>query len=67
MPDRGRERFLATWGIWFYETMTRRSAEAFRLADELIAIARELHDSDLLVEAYHARIPGLLGPRTCMG
>ena len=60
LPDRGRERFLATWGIWFYETMTRRSAEAFRLADELIAIARELHDSDLLVEAYHARIPGLL-------
>jgi class 3 adenylate cyclase len=60
LPGRERERFLATWGIWFYETMTRRSADAFRLADDLLAIARELDDSDLLVEAYHARIPGLL-------
>jgi class 3 adenylate cyclase/predicted ATPase len=58
LPDRGRERFLATWGIWFYEMLSRRSAEALRLADELTAIARELDDPDLLVEAYHARMPG---------
>ena len=38
--------------------MTRRSGEALRLADDLIALARELDDPDLLVEAYHARMPG---------
>jgi class 3 adenylate cyclase len=58
LPGRGRERFRATWGMWFYETMTQRSGEALRLADDLIALARELDDPDLLVEAYHARMPG---------
>ena len=57
---RGRERFLATWGIWFHTTMTGRGPEAFQLADELVAIARELNDTDLLLEAYHARTPGLM-------
>jgi class 3 adenylate cyclase len=57
---RGRESFLATWGIWFHNTMTGRSSKAFALADELLALARGLNDSDLLVEAYHARMPGLL-------
>ncbi len=60
LPDRGRERFLATWGVWFHETMTGRTTEAFQRADHLLAIARELDDSDLLLEAYHARAPGLL-------
>ncbi len=60
MLGRGRERFLATWGIWFHTTMSGRTKEAFALADELLTIARELNDPDLLVEAYHARVPGLL-------
>jgi len=59
LPDRGRDRFLATWGIWFHSTMSGRSADGYRYADELVAIARELDDPDLLLEAYHARIPGL--------
>jgi predicted ATPase len=60
LPDKGRERFLATWGVWFNETMTGRTMEAFRRAEDLLAIARELDDPDLLMEAYHARTPGLL-------
>ena len=56
----GRERFLATWGVWFNATMTGRAKEAFERADNLLAIARELDDPDLLLEAYHARTPGLL-------
>src|SRR5262249_21206799 len=60
LPDRGRERFLATWGIWFHETMTGRTQQAIRQSDDLVAIARELNDTDLLLEAYHARTPGLL-------
>ena len=55
LPDRGRERFLATWGIWFHATISGRAVEACKLADELVAIARELDNSDLLLEAYHAR------------
>jgi class 3 adenylate cyclase len=60
LPNRGRERFLATWGRWFYQTMSRRSADAFKLSEELVVIARELDDRDLMVEAYHAQMPGLL-------
>jgi class 3 adenylate cyclase len=57
---RGRERFLATWGIWFHETMSSRTPEALALSEKLLEIARELDDGDLLVEAYHARVPMLL-------
>ena len=56
-PEHGRERFLATWGVWFHETMAGRTAEAFRRSDDLIAIARELDDPSLLMEAFHARAP----------
>ena len=60
LPDKGRERFLATWGVWFNETMTGRTMEAVKRAEDLLAIARELASPDLLMEAYHARTPGLL-------
>ncbi len=60
MPEKGRERFLATWGVWFHTTMSGRTQEAYRHADELVTIARELDNADLLMEAYHARVPGLL-------
>lgn len=56
----GRERFLATWGIWFHETMSGHTREALVLSDELLAIAHELDDTGLLLEAYHARPPMLL-------
>jgi class 3 adenylate cyclase len=57
LPERGRERFLATWGVWFHETMTGRTPEAFRHSDELLTIARELDNPSLLLEAFHARAP----------
>ncbi|HXQ85023.1 MAG TPA: AAA family ATPase [Xanthobacteraceae bacterium] len=60
LPNREREQFLATWGVWFYNTMTGLTAESRVLADDLVAIARAMDDSDLLVEAYHARVPGLI-------
>jgi predicted ATPase len=60
LPAHGRQRFLATWGIWFHETMSGRTLVALKQADELLAIARELDNPDLLLEAYHARVPGLL-------
>src|SRR5208283_3853329 len=59
-PEKSRELFLATWGVWFHTTMMGRTQEAFQRADELLVIARELDNPDLLLEAYHARVPGLL-------
>ena len=60
LPGKGRERFLASWGIWFNRTLSGRTREALDRGEELLAIARELDDPDLLLEAYHARTPGLL-------
>ncbi len=60
LPGRGRERFLATWGMWFNATTSGRADEASVLADQLLAIARELDNADLLLEAYHAKVPMLL-------
>jgi predicted ATPase len=60
LPDRGRERFLATWGMWFNATTGGRVEEASVLVDQLLPIARELDNTDLLLEAYHARVPMLL-------
>jgi predicted ATPase len=60
LPDRGRERFLATWGLWFNATISARWAEASELADQLLGIARELDNSDFLLEAYHAKVPMMM-------
>ncbi len=60
LPDRGRERFLATWGMWFNATTGARPDEAAELSGELLAIARELDNPDFLLEAYHARVPMML-------
>ncbi len=60
LPDKGREKFLATWGVWFNQTMLGNTGEAFRLSAELLTIAQALNDPSLLMEAYHAYVPGLL-------
>ena len=55
LPGHSREKFLATWGLWLHCFMTDQPEEAFRRADEMVEIAHEVDDSDLLMEAYHAR------------
>ncbi len=60
LPDQGRERFLAIWGSWFNATTSGRADEATVLADQLLAVARELDNADFLLEAYHARVPMLM-------
>ena len=59
-PNRGRERFLASWGLWFNVAMQGAGAESAERADGLVTIARELDDTSLLMEAYHAKVPMLL-------
>jgi hypothetical protein len=60
LPERGRELFLATWGVWFHAAISGQFAEGAALAEELVKIARERNDADLLVEAYHALCPTLM-------
>jgi hypothetical protein len=60
LPCRGREHFLASWGLWFDTVMHGAGAEAGPRADALVTIARELDDPSLLMEAYHAQVPMLL-------
>jgi class 3 adenylate cyclase/tetratricopeptide (TPR) repeat protein len=60
LPDRGRERFLAAWGLWFNATTAGRAQEAEERSEDLIRIARELDNPDLLLEAFHARVPTFL-------
>jgi class 3 adenylate cyclase/tetratricopeptide (TPR) repeat protein len=57
LPQCGRERFLATWGVWFSAMVGGRSAEIEPLAEQLVTIARELDNPDLLLEAYHCKVP----------
>jgi class 3 adenylate cyclase/predicted ATPase len=59
LQERRRERFLATWGVWFNASVGGR-LEAPAMADQLVAVARELNNPDLLLEAYHAKVPMLL-------
>ncbi len=59
LPARGREKFLAQWGLWFSTTMRRGAAASLPLSEALLGNARELDDRDLLLEAYHAKIPAL--------
>jgi len=59
LSGHGREKFLATWGLWLHCFMTEQADEAFQRADEMISIAREVNDQDLLMEAYHAQMPVL--------
>lgn len=59
-PEPGRERFLATWGLWFNATVRGDGMRAIELSDQLVTIARELDNSSFLMEAYHAKIPMLL-------
>jgi class 3 adenylate cyclase len=59
LPDRSRERFLATWGLWFNASVSGRP-EGPTMADDLVAIATQLDNPDLLLEAHHAKVPMLL-------
>jgi predicted ATPase len=46
--------------MWFNTVLRGLNDEATLLSDELVAIARELDNPDLLMEAYHAKVPMLL-------
>src|SRR5260370_40020079 len=59
MAGRGRELFIAIWGVWFFLVQTMQFEAAIARAGELLVIARDIGDTDLGLEAHHASLPGL--------
>jgi class 3 adenylate cyclase/tetratricopeptide (TPR) repeat protein len=57
LPGHGREKFLATWGLWLHCHMIDLTEEASRRSEEMVTIAHEVNDEDLVMEAYHAQMP----------
>jgi predicted ATPase len=47
--------FKAKWGLWMNVNLGRKTALARKRADELVALAQQSNDDDLLLEAYHCR------------
>ncbi len=55
-----REQFEATWGSWFVQMMRGDIHAATRLADRVSAIAEDMYDDDLRLEAHHVQWSGLI-------
>jgi class 3 adenylate cyclase len=45
--------YKAKWGLWFNANIGRKTAQARDRAAEMIALARQSNDGDLLLEGYH--------------
>ena len=50
-----KKLFRAMWGNWYTKIITGQTEQALAIANELVAVAEELADPDLLLEAYHSR------------
>jgi class 3 adenylate cyclase/ABC-type cobalamin/Fe3+-siderophores transport system ATPase subunit len=58
----GRERFAATWNMWFADNVRVRTARALSKAEELVSLGHRLRDDDLILEGIHCRwSTGLFG------
>ncbi len=47
--------FKATWGLWYSANIGRKLEKARDRAQELVALAQQSTDQDLLLEAFHCR------------
>ena len=47
--------FQAKWGLWINANLRRKTALARNRADELVALAQQSGDRELLLEAYHCQ------------
>jgi class 3 adenylate cyclase/predicted ATPase len=50
-----KKLFRAMWGNWFTKIITGQTEQALGIANELVTLAEQLDDLDLLLEAYHSR------------
>ena len=52
--ERVDERFVATWGLWHYNNVRSSFGAATEFAEELLGVAHDQGDTDLLLQAHHA-------------
>ena len=52
----GRASFQAKWGLWINANLRRKTALARDRANELVSLARQSSDRELLLEAYHCQL-----------
>jgi class 3 adenylate cyclase/tetratricopeptide (TPR) repeat protein len=52
-----RQEFMAAWGLWLHFNVQGLVKDALQHADQLLDLARNLHDADLEMEGHHAHIP----------
>jgi class 3 adenylate cyclase/predicted ATPase len=50
-----KKLFRAMWGNWYTKIITGQTEQAHEIANELVTVAEQLADPDLLLEAYHSR------------
>jgi class 3 adenylate cyclase/predicted ATPase len=51
-----KKLFRAMWGNWYTSIITGQTEQALEIANELVKVAQQLADQDLLLEAYHSRM-----------
>jgi tetratricopeptide (TPR) repeat protein len=51
----GASTFKAKWGLWLNANIRRKTSLARERASELVELAQQSNDGDLLLEAYHCR------------
>jgi len=52
----GPASFQAKWGLWINANLRRKTALARDRANELVSLARQSSDRELLLEAYHCQL-----------
>jgi predicted ATPase len=52
----GAGSFQAKWGLWINANLRRKTALARDRADELVSLAQQSGDRELLLEAYHCQL-----------
>ncbi|UPK34064.1 hypothetical protein IVB18_38830 [Bradyrhizobium sp. 186] len=52
----GPASFQAKWGLWINANLRRKTASARDRANELVSLARQSSDRELLLEAYHCQL-----------
>jgi tetratricopeptide (TPR) repeat protein len=52
----GPKSFQAKWGLWINANLRRKTALARSRANELVTLARQSGDGELLLEAYHCQL-----------
>jgi tetratricopeptide (TPR) repeat protein len=53
--DSGRGLFKSVWGLWLSANLTGRTVLARDRAEELLALAKQSGEEDLILEAFHCR------------